>query len=426
MPDHSISCAARGQCGAAALIVTLMLFFAMVMTAVFVNRNLLVEQHSAVNHAGATQAFEAAEAGLEWALAQLNNPQRLGADCTLSTAADASAFRARYLRADTRSGRFTPAEWSAAGVVRPLQASCVRGVDGWACSCPRDAEPSLSMASGSDAAPGFSIQFAAAERPGTVRIVSTGCSRAASLCIADDSQRNQAHARVEATVALVPALRTPPAATLTTRGAVASTAAFSAHNTDPESGLAIHAGGTIAAAAARLTAPAGASLDEALLPNDAALASSTPARFFADHFGIGKADWSAQPGVTRIDCRTACVATLLRAIDAAGTPPLIWIDGDLDLDGPVAIGTPERPAALVVSGVLRLGGAVRFHGVLHAGVVTWTTTPDTGALLRGALLSEAGYGGDGTPALIYDRAVLATLQRASGSFVRVGGSWRDF
>jgi hypothetical protein len=425
MPDHSISCAARRERGVAALIVTLMLFFAMVMTAVFVNRNLLVEQQSAVNHARATQAFEAAEAGLEWAIAQLNNPQRLGADCMLSTAAGASAFRARHLRADTRSGRFTPAEWSDAGIVRPLQASCVRAADGWACSCPSDAAPSLPMLAGSDVAPSFSIQFVAAERSGSVRIISTGCSRAANLCIADDSHRNQAHARVEATVALVPALRTPPAAALTARGAVASAAAFGAHNTDPESGLAIHAGGSIAAAAARLTAPAGASLDEAVLPNDAALAGSTPARFFADHFGIGRADWSTQPGVTRIDCRTDCAAALLNAINTAGTPPLIWIDGDLELDGPVAIGTPERPTALVVSGALRLAGAVRVHGVLYASAVNWATPTDA-ALLQGALLSEAGYGGDGTPALVYDRVVLATLQRASGSFVRVGGSWRDF
>jgi hypothetical protein len=425
MPDRSSFCATRRQRGAAALIVTLMLFFAMVMTAVFVNRNLLLEQHSAVNHTRATQAFEAAEAGLEWAIAQLNNPQRLGADCTVSVASAASAFRAHYLRADTRSGRFTPAEWSDAGVVRPLQASCFRSVDGWTCSCPSDAAPSLPAASGSDAAPGFSIQFAAAERPGTVRVVSTGCSRAANLCIADDNRRHAAYARVEAIVALVPALRTPPAAALTTRGAVASAAAFGAHNVDPESGLAIHAGGTISAAAVRLTAPAGASLDEVLLPNDAALAGSTPARFFANHFGIGKADWSAQPGVTRIPCGADCVPTLLRALDTAGTPPLIWIDGDLELDGPVAIGTPERPAVLIVSGALRLAGAVRVHGVLQAGTVTWTT-PDAAALLRGALLSEAGYSGDGTPALVYDRSMLATLQRASGSFVRVGGSWRDF
>ncbi len=415
----------RRQRGLAALIVTLSLFFAMVLTAVFVNRNLLVEQHSAANHDRATQAFEAAEAGLEWALAQLNNPQRLGADCTVSAATGAAAFRTRYLRTDTRSGRFTPAEWSDAGGARPLRASCVRNGDTWACSCPTDAAPSLSIASGSAATPSFSIEFAAAERPGLIRIVSTGCSRAADLCVADDNHRADATARVETTVALVPALRTPPVAALTARGAVASTAAFGAHNADPESGIAIHAGGPIAVPAARLTIPAGAARADALVPNDAALAGSTPAQFFASHFGLGKADWSAQPGVTRIDCSVNCTPALLRALDAAGTPPLIWVDGDLVLDGAITIGTLERPVLLVVTGTVRLSDAVQFHGVLHAATVSWTT-PAPGALLRGALLSEAGYGGDGAPALVYDRAVLATLQRASGSFVRVSGSWRDF
>ena len=424
----TIPSTSRRQRGVAALIVTLSLFFAMVLTAVFVNRNLLVEQHSAANHDRATQAFEAAEAGLEWALAQLNNPQRLGADCAVSAAVGATAFRARYLRADVRSGRFTPADWTDAGGTRPLHASCVRSGDGWACSCPTGAAPSLPIDLGPAPAPGFSIEFAAAERPGAVRIVSTGCSRAVNLCIADgadDHPRADATARVEATLALVPALRTPPAAALTARGAVASTAAFGAHHADPESGIAIHAGGTIAVPAARLTTPAGAGLADALLPNDAALDGSTAARFFASHFGLGKADWSTQPGVTRIDCSMDCVPALLRTIDAAGTPPLIWVDGDLALDGPVAIGTLERPAVLIVSGAARLGDAVQFHGLLHAGAVSWTT-PAPGALVRGALLSEAGYGGDGTPALVYDRAVLATLQRASGSFVRVSGSWRDF
>ena len=254
--------------------------------------------------------------------------------------------------------------------------------------------------------------------------MSTGCSRAASLCTADDSG-NDANARVEATVALVAALRTPPAAALTVRGAVSSTAALGAHNADPESGIAIHAGGEIVAPAARLTVPAGAALGEALVQNDAALSGGTPARFFASHFGLGKADWSTQAGVTRLDCSSDCATALLRTIDAAGTPALIWVDGDLAIDGPVGIGTHERPVTLVVSGAVRLGGAVRFHGLLHAGSVSWTS-PATGALLRGALLSEAGYGGDGTPALVYDRAVLATLQHASGSFVRVAGSWRDF
>ena len=385
----------RRQRGVAALIVTLALFVAMVLGALFVNRNLLVEQNSARNHERAAQAFEAAEAGLEWALAQLNNPQRLDGDCAMLAASGSQSFRTRHLQIDTRTGRITPT----------------------AC---------LPIAPGAVATPGFTVEFVGTERPGVVRIVSTGCSRADNhLCAIDDNLRSDAIARVEVKVALVPALRTPPAAALTVRGSVATMAAFGAHNADPESGIAIHAGGTIAAPAAHLTAPAGSGLSEALLPNDAKLAERTAARFFASHFGIGQTDWSTQPGVTRIDCRVDCAASVLRAIDAAGASPLVWADGDLALDGPIRIGTPEQPVVLVVSGTARLTGAVQFHGVLHAAAVSWNT-PAAGAFLRGALLSEAGYGGDGTPALVYDRSVLATLQHASGSFVRVGGSWRDF
>jgi hypothetical protein len=46
--------------------------------------------------------------------------------------------------------------------------------------------------------------------------------------------------------------------------------------------------------------------------------------------------------------------------------------------------------------------------------------------VRGALLSEAGYEGDGTPELFYDTEVLDALGRTQGSFARVHGSWRDF
>src|SRR6266571_8446311 len=75
----------KSQRGGAALIVTLMLFLAMALAAFAVNRHLVFEQRSAANQARATQAFEAAEAGLEWAQAQLNSTQRIGTDCQPST-----------------------------------------------------------------------------------------------------------------------------------------------------------------------------------------------------------------------------------------------------------------------------------------------------------------------------------------------------
>ncbi len=56
----------------------------------------------------------------------------------------------------------------------------------------------------------------------------------------------------------------------------------------------------------------------------------------------------------------------------------------------------------------------------------WNVPVATGALVRGAVISETGYSGDGTPELVYDAAVLDHLRSRSGTFVRVSGSWRDF
>jgi Tfp pilus assembly protein PilX len=60
------------RCGAAALIVALLLTLAMLLLAAFTHRNLVLEQRSAAQQQRATQAFGATEAGLEWALARLN------------------------------------------------------------------------------------------------------------------------------------------------------------------------------------------------------------------------------------------------------------------------------------------------------------------------------------------------------------------
>ena len=103
------------QSGVATLVVTMTLFFAMLLVAVFANRNLVFEQRGSANQYRATQAFEAAEAGLEWAQAQLNNVQRLGADCRASTDAAAATFRDRYLHTAPAAAGFSGRVWNNGG-----------------------------------------------------------------------------------------------------------------------------------------------------------------------------------------------------------------------------------------------------------------------------------------------------------------------
>jgi PilX N-terminal len=416
------------QRGAAALAVTLLLSFALVLVAVFVNRNLVFEQRSAANQVRAAQAFEAAEAGLEWAQAQLNNPGRIGVDCQPTAVAGADAFRSRTLRYSTATGAHAPVTWLKAGVVTALQPTCVRGASGWNCSCPTGGPSTLTPPAGSEAAPAFLLRFEAGPKAGTVRIVSTGCTRLAGDCAPGSAIRAEATARIQADYALMGGLRTPPAATVTTRGSFdAGGAAIGIHNPDPASAIAVHAGGTITADAARLGLAAGAPLAGAMAGGDASLATASDEAFFAATFGLDRAAWRRQPSVARIDCSRPCAAAVALAVAAADTAPLLWVDGDLDLAGPLVLGAVERPLLLVVDGALRIDGVVSVTGVVHARSLVWNHTPPSGgAVLRGAAISAGDYRGDGAPELFRDAGVLELLQHASGNFVRVAGSWRDF
>ena len=415
----------RAQRGAAALVVTLLLFFAMLIAAAFANRNLLLEQRSAANQYRATQAFEAAEAGLEWAAAQLNANRRIGADCSPSTDPTAESFRSRYLQISPHTGVLTPITVSVAGSAIALRPSCVRAGSGWSCSCPANGPSTLIPPTGPTAAAAFVLQFLATDKPGVLRVRSTGCTHLAGACVPGSTTRVDASAQVEVALGLVGGLRTPPAATLTARGNVVSSGALGVHNADPSTGLAINAGGAFTAPLARLSGPAGTPVSSLLAGNDAALAALPAARFFAAHFGVDKAAWAAQPAVTRIRCTADCSAALLAAVATAADGALIQVDGDLDLTGPLVLGSAQKPVAIVVSGGARLDGDITLHGLLYAQSMSWNHAT-RGALVRGALLSETSFEGDADADLVFDTAVLDRLRNTTGSFARVGGSWRDF
>ena len=60
------------QTGAATLIVVMVLFFIISLVAAYTNRSLIFEQRTSSNQYRSTQALEVADAGLEWAISQLN------------------------------------------------------------------------------------------------------------------------------------------------------------------------------------------------------------------------------------------------------------------------------------------------------------------------------------------------------------------
>ena len=415
------------QRGVAALAVTMLLVFVMLLGVGFVNRNLVFEQRASVNQYRSTQAFEAAEAGLEWALSQLGRNQRIGPDCLTTADATATSFRSRHLVHDASSGAIDPLTWPDGATVRPLSAACMRSDDGWTCSCPSTGHPALAAPAGRTPAPAFNVSFEAVGRPGLVRAVAVGCSNAGGVCVPGTATPADASARAEALFALLPALRSAPAAALTARGAIhAGTAAFGVHNADSASGgLAINAGGSVHIAAAHIGTLPGASTADAIAANDPQLAALTPGQFFAGYFGLDKGAWSRRPIVKRMACTGDCTAALVALVADAPEPSLVQIEGNLRIGGPLALGSVERPILIVASGAVQLTGDVSLTGVLYGTALTWTGTSPN-ARVRGALIVEGDYQGDATPEIVYDARLLARLRGYAGSFARVNGSWRDF
>lgn len=338
------------QRGANTVIATLLLLLATLLVLLAANGQLLLELRLSGNQARSAEAFEAAEAGLEWATALLNSPAPIGEDC-LPAAGAAQTFRARHLAIDAT--RIVP-RTIVGSVPAPLQPSCTHDGSRWRCACPAASLPASAPAS----APSFAVQFAETGRAGVVRVVSEGAGPPDAV------------ARSEALLALQPALPAPPIAALTLR--------------------------------------------------DSALPAEP---FFAGHFGLSRAAWTAQPVVHRLACRGDCGAALAEAIGADVRQALFHVDGDLLLRGPLTLGSATDPVLIVVAGRLQIEGAVKLHGLVHAADVGWSGATGT---LRGALISAGGAAGLGALDLVHDAAVLELLRTHHGSFVRVPGSWRDF
>lgn len=376
------------QRGAATLPITLVLAFALLMAVAFASRSLVFEVRSAGNQAHAAQAHEAAQAGLQWTLALLNNATPIGADCTASRDATALRWRDRL----------------ASGA---LQASCEHDSGGWRCHCPASGAP---RAVHDAAMPAFRIHLVAdSATPDRWTLRSTGHSGAGNA------------ADLQMRVGRLPGLDTLPAAALTVRGDASFDAAFSAHHTEPASGgVTLHAGGSVTGTELQLESTPGTPAQASLVSNDPALASLSPEALHASLFRLDRNAWREQPSVRAVDCRSAC-DTALR--EAAQAHTRLLLVGGLRLDTPVTLGSPQRPVLLVVDGPVELRAGAVIHGLVLALHGHWLDT--AGATVRGAVIAAGDLQAQGASRLYHDGTVLQTLRQRTGTYAAVSGSWRD-
>lgn len=408
MSPHTFVLCARQRGGAVLALVGLLVLSAL-LAAAFTHRNLLFEHGSAANHFRAAQASEAADAGLDWALAHLNSHAPLDDACRLTGAARGVPFAERFLAGTDAQGR-----WS----VRPLQASCAASGAGFDCRCAPDVDDDT------ETRQRFSVHFEASPASEQIRLLSFGCSGTAADCAASaGGAAVRAHARV--TLGRLPALASMPAAALTVRGALSlPDAPFElSHRASASGGLTLRSGGAIDAPRLSLHSVPGAPGWASVVDHDALLSPLDAAAFFDSLFRMSASQWRQQPDVRLVACATACDEALVQAL-ADGTHPRLWLQGGLHLASPQTLGSARAPVLLVVDGPVRLDAPVRIHGLVHGRAADWTD--HAGAQVHGAVTFENHLAGRGASRIVHDAAILSRLRSRSGTWARVPGSWRDF
>jgi len=421
------------------------LFFIVSLVAAYTSRNMIFEQRTSANQYRSTQAIEAAEAGVEWALAMLNH-QRITATCTNSTSVADTSFRERYLITDAVTGGLTPTAMTGGA----LSSMCVLNGTQWDCSCPVNSIPSLTAPSGSGVYPAFRVRFQQIglvpatlppSQPGVIRLQVVGCTRLDTACLDFDGQgvTNEGRAVVTQLLALTGNVASVPAAALFARGKVDFGGAPAVvYNTNSAgSGITVHSGGTITNVLSRSLpgTPAAQSLvesDPAL--NLVALTPFSPEdRMFASVFNMTASTFQSQPAAVAVPCVAGtCTAAQVRAAIAMNPGRPIWIEGDLEVTTAGDIGEVLKPVLMVVNGNLTFPVNAIIYGLVYVrstaplpSVTPNWVTSGTGQI-QGAVVAEGEISGTGRPTIIHDREVLTRLRGSVGSFVRAPGSWKDF
>jgi PilX N-terminal len=465
----------RHQRGLATLLVVMVLFFIVAMVAAYTSRNLVFEQRASANQYRSTQALEAAEAGMQWALAMLNSG-RIGDDCQPVTDEAKSTFSARYITSVKFDKKFVlPAE--------PLLPRCTldASTGKWSCSCPSEASADLPGVASSTAAgqPFFRIKLKLRDpRNDILEVESVGCTRADASCLLASNPQapaGDAMAIVTSLVTLRSGLSAPPGAAITAAGSIDGGDAalaqgpLTAVNDNPgeapfaiTDGATFNAGGAITRNYVAETLP-GTPAKESLRDKDKVLVSINAAdystlvpsrtvhdRFFSIVFGMWPDTYRAQPSVVRINCGGGCTSANINTLVDRFPGRAIWVSGgaggglviNADIGSSPGVSDPttqtlldsevatKGPVLLIVEGNLTLSSGT-VHGLVYhrkrpaSASANWSRGAGT-TTIKGALMTEGNIAAGGSQTVIYDAALLNRLHTRVGTYVRVPGSWRDF
>ena len=423
--------------GVAALTVVMVLFFIMALVAAYTNRNLVFEQRISANSYRLSRAADAAEAGLDWAVALLNGG-RINDLCVPSDVVTDLDFRRRYL-VDSTDESNGAGGYSLISNNLTFPACIINSTGALNCICPTLANRNPGMVTPADGVgTAFRLNFrlpAGDVRPGSVSVSARGCAspgEGGTACHIQSGAEVSVDAKAggQVTLGLLRALPFLPVATVTAgRNILANGGVLTVVNGHANTGLTAHAGGLAQANApgtAVFAGPAGSG-SNGLLANDASLsdlvtvAALADDRWFKLMFALDRVNYARQPAVISLDCALVpCDSASLVATLARYPRHPIWINGNLSITAADDLGSATEPVLLIVTGDFTVAAAIQIFGFVHANNIVWGAA----ASLQGAMAAANDFTSTANATLVYRRDVLDIIRLRYGSFVRVPGSWK--
>lgn len=429
MKPHPRPISLHGQQGAATLVVVMMLFLIMALLAAYANRSMLFEQRMASSYYRASLAQEMSEAALEWSITMLNG-KAIDENCQ-PVATGGQRFVDRYLKFSAEDRGVKQNVASGSGITT-LVADCTRSSTGWNCRCPALGERKTPDAVASvDLVPSFGIFIPPKNLgSGTLQIVARGCTTS----VVDEcgggvgnTQRYQGRSDQDALIALVSAVRSPPAAPLVAKGSITASGAdgLGLHNTSPGSaGLLATAGGALNGLQDnRLESVPGTPPSAALIATDSHL-SQVDADLFRMFMGATAERYQQHASLRVVSCSGDCAPALEDAYKAGIR--ILWVDGPLTISSNKTLGTADDPIVVIANGAVTLSGPFQLSGMLVSrGDLDWSNTSGLTSLVNGVVLAEGDVRTTGKMDIYYQTKVVDQLRNRVGSFVRVPGGWTD-
>jgi len=357
--------------GAATLIITVILLFTITFIVLFAGNYSLFQQKMTSNQYRNDMAYQAAEAGLEFAIPYLLQNR------TTILANPSGGFIAAY--ADTNTANVTLANNSRYTIVYT-----------------------------NPVANDYTL----------IKITVTGVS--------DDGSSTKTLSQLVKYGGMLANVPTTP---MISQGDVTMTG--SAQITNTITNTTISTGGTVTLGGSSRTVTSSgvsstaSSIQSDVTQNSSALNTITPSQLFQNYFGSNSTVYKSQVANYYTNSSNTNYSTTLNG----KTGTTIWIDqtgGEARLTGSAVIGSPSAPVILIVNGNLFLSGSSIIYGLVFQMGGT-TATDVTGSVqINGGFITTGAVSITGSININYSDTVLTNLQQQSAYYAKVGGSWKDF